>query len=265
MKDTRRLGEELFSQRFRQLEKIVRAVAAHRRLSADEGQELYGLVMLKVVQDDYALLRRFQGKSRWGTYLTVIVQRVLLDHRVKEWGRWRPSAKARRLGPSAVLLDRWINRDRLEPAEAVRRLSACGVGETAGELERLAEHIPRRTRRRLVSGDKHLRKLVDPEKTDLRVDAAERRRAAVHLNETLVSAFRDLSESERDLLDLRFVRGWTVRRIADSRDLETRPLYRRFERLLRRLRRRLERVGLCWRDVVAVLDGPDTDLELDLL
>ncbi len=212
MNDTRELGEELFSQRFKQIEKIVRAVAAHRRLSAGDSQELYGLVMLKVAQDDFALLRRFQGKSRWGTYLTVIVQRVLLDHRVKEWGRWRPCAKAKRLGSTAVLLDRFINRDRLESVEAIHRLSARGVGESAAELERLAEQIPRRPRRRFVSCETHLSMLADPDgAADRHLEAAERRRAAVHLNQALATAIRGLPESERDLIDLRFGRGWTVR------------------------------------------------------
>ncbi len=263
MTSIRQLGEELFSQRHEQIESTVRAVAAHRRLSADDGQELYGLVMLKVVQDDFAVLRRFQGKSSWGTYLRVIVQRVLLDHRVKEWGRWRPCARARRMGSKAVLFDRLINRDGMEPAEAVRALSNGGAEHA--ELERLAERIPRRPRRRLVSGDRHLQGVVDRETADRRLEAAERRRAVACLNEALASAFRGLPDSERRLLGMRFGRGWTVRRIAASQDLEARPLYRRFERILRELRRRLERAGLRWKDVAVALDGPEVDLELDLM
>ncbi len=263
MYDQRRLGEELFSQRFQQLENIVRAVAARRRLNHDEGQELYSQVMLKVIQDDFAVLRRFRGTSRWSTYLTVIVQRVLLDHRVKEWGRWRPCARARRLGPTAVLLDRLIHRDGLEPAEAVCTLSTRGIGETA-ELERLADQIPRRPRRRLVSGDTHIDALVDEEQAGRRLESAECRRATVRLNETLTSVLQELPARDRDLLGLRFGHGWTVRRIAEKQHWEPRPLYRRFECILRRLRRRLERVGVGWKDVVAVLDGRDAGLEFDL-
>ncbi len=263
MNDTRRSGEKLFSQRFRQLEKIVRAVAAHRRLSGDESGELYSLVMLKIVQDDFAALRGFRGSSRWGTYLRVIVQRVLLDHRVKEWGRWRPCAWARRMGPKAVLLDRLINRDGLEPAEAARALSSGRVAEVA-ELERLAERIPKRPRRRLVSGDRHLHGVVDREKADRRLEGAEHRRTTFRLKEALASAIRDLPESERELLRLRFGRGWTVRRIATNQALETRPLYRRFERILHRLRQRLEQLGLRWHDIALALDARDVELELDL-
>ncbi len=265
MKDTRQLGQKLFSRRFRQIEGIIRGVTAHRRLNADEGEELYSQVMLKVVQDDFAVLRGFQGKSRWSTYLTVIVQRVLLDHRVKEWGRWRPCALARRLGPTAVRLDRRINRDGLDSAAAIRELLAIGADESAAELERLAARIPRRPRRRLVPCEKHLRMLAGGEAADRRVEDAERQRVAADLNQALTSALRDLPESERDLLVMRFGRGWTVRRIAASQSLEERPLYRRFERILRRLRRRLERIGLRRRDVAAALEVRGIDLELDLL
>ncbi len=265
MTSIRQTGEKLFSQHHGQIESTVRAVAAHHRLSADERQELHGLVMLKMVQDDFSVLRRFQGKSTWGTYLRVIIQRVLLDQRIKKWGRWRPCARARQLGTKAVLLDRLINRDGLEPQEAIRRLSTGGVGESADELGRLAERIPRRPQRRFVSCDTHLETVAGRERADRRLEAAERRRTAASLKAALASAFQDLPESDRRLLSMRFGRGWTVRRIAASQALEARPLYRRFERILRRLRRRLERLGLRWQDVTTALDARDVELELDLL
>jgi RNA polymerase sigma factor for flagellar operon FliA len=264
MNDERRVGEELFSRRFRQIEQIIHRVAARHRLHDEENQELYSLVMLKMVQDDYAVLRGFQEKSRWGTYLIVVVQRVLLDHRVREWGRWRPCALARRLGPTAVELDRRINRDGREPEEAVRELSTRGVGETPTELEKLAARIPRRTRRRFLSGDKYLKLFADRETADRRVEAAELRRAGNCLSAALASALQDLPEQERNLLGLRFGRGWTVRRIAASLGLEERPLYRRFNVLLRRLRRRLERLGLGREEVARVLDSRKVDLEIGL-
>ncbi len=203
MTSIRQTGEALFSQHHGQIESTVRAVAAHHRLSADERQELHGLVMLKVVQDDFSVLRRFQGKSTWGTYLRVIVQRVLLDQRIKKWGRWRPCARARQLGTKAVLLDRLINRDGLEPQEAIRRLSTRGVGESAGELERLAERIPRRPRRRFVPCDTHLETVAGRERADRRLEAAERRRIVARLKAALASAFQDLPEFDRRLLGMR--------------------------------------------------------------
>ena len=264
MNDKRRLGEELFSEHFYLIESIIRRVAARNRLSDDEGQELYSLAMLKIIDNDYAVLRGFQGKSRWETYLTVIVQRVLLDTRTKEWGRWRPCARARRLGATAVWLDRRINRDGQEPLEAIRQLIARGVDETATELERLADRIPRRTRRRLVTGDTHLKSLVDRDTADRRLEDGVRYRTASRLRAALAAALRDLPDQERRLLGLRFGQGWTVRRIAAKRQLAERPLYRRFERILKRLRGRLEAFGLGWKDIDSALGAMDFDGELDL-
>lgn len=265
MKTTRQLGEELFSQHFRQIERIIQAVSGRNRMSVEECQELYSLVMLKVIQDDYEILRGFQGKSRWSTYLTVIIQRVLLDHRVKEWGRWRPCARARRLGASAAQLDRRINRDGLQPSEAIHEMLTRGVDETAAELERLAEQIPRRPRRRLLRCDSYLQTIATREKADQRVVAAERHRSAAFLESALAVAMKDLPAHERKLLGMRFGHGWTVRRIAASQNLEERPLYRRFDHILRQLRRRLECLGLAWTEVASVLDGQDADLEINLL
>ncbi len=264
MQSTREHGEALFFQHLEQIERVVRAVAAQRRLDVEEVQELYSLVMLKMVQDDYAVLRGFQGRSRWITYLTVVVQRVLLDQRVKEWGRWRPCVLARRLGPTAVRLDRRINRDGMDSAEAIRDLLTRGVDETSAELEALAEQIPRRAQRRLMSGDKYLSMIVDRHEADRRVAASERKRAANCLTSALASALREIPASDRRLLELRFGRGWTVRRIAASENLEDRPLYRRFHSILRQLRRHLEHLGLSWTEIRAILGRPDVDLEISL-
>jgi len=264
MNSKRRLGEELFSEHFHRIERIIRTVAARNRLSPDEGHELYSLVMMKLIEDEYAILRDFQGKSRLGTYLMVIIQRVLLDVRTKEWGRWRPCARARRLGATAVRLDRRINRDGQEPMAAIQQLVALGVDETVTELEKLTDRIPRRIRRRLVAGDAQLESLADPAAADHRAVSAERRGITARLQTALVAALQDLPEQERNLLRLRFADGWTVRRIAAKKNLAERPLYRHFERILRQLRHRLERIGLGWSEISAALEGRETDLNLDL-
>jgi len=45
-----------------------------------------------------ALLAKFEGRSSLRTFLTVVIQRLFLDHRISAWGKWRPSAEARRGG-----------------------------------------------------------------------------------------------------------------------------------------------------------------------
>ena len=47
-------------------------------LSADDREDLAAEVMLTIVADDFAVLRRFRGQSSLATYLTVISRRVVV-------------------------------------------------------------------------------------------------------------------------------------------------------------------------------------------
>ena len=87
------------------VERVVAYVARRHRLSRDEANELSSAVKLKLVDHDYEVLRRYEGRSSLRTYLTAVVIRLFLDDRVARWGKWRPSAQAKRLGAVAVLLD----------------------------------------------------------------------------------------------------------------------------------------------------------------
>lgn len=257
-------GQELFELHFETIEAAIHGVARHNRLTTEESQELYSQVMLKIVENDYAVLQEFRRRARWKTYLRVVAQRVLLDDRVREWGRWRPSALARRLGPEAVELDRRINRDNLRPEQAIREISTRRNGRTRAELEELAGRLPRRSRRRVVNDELRLSELEAEGSADERVEAAELQGTTGRLRRALTEAVCSLDGTDRQLLHLRFGRGWTVQRIAGSQNLPARPLYRRFERSLRQLRRHLRGSGIEWREIAEVLGHPETDLELDL-
>ena len=61
------------------------------------------------------------------------------------WGRWRPSACARRAGPAGVLLDQLLTRDAVSLDEALARVrERYDVSEL--ELRSLVVKIPVRTR-----------------------------------------------------------------------------------------------------------------------
>ncbi|MEM8964159.1 MAG: sigma-70 family RNA polymerase sigma factor [Acidobacteriota bacterium] len=255
MSKTRALGERLFILHFNRIEQAIHAVARWKCLSADERDELYSLTMLKIILDDFAVLRKYLGRSSWQSYLTVVVQRVLLDFRVAKWGRWRPSTKAKRLGPLGVWLDRRIHRDDLEPKMAIRELRDQGLGSPE-ELERLVAQLPHRPRRRFVSSE-HLATLRCEPTNDTSVYAHEHRVLARELKKALLVALRDLPEDDRKLVERRYVKAETVKAIADHYQLDARRLYRRYEQILRTLRRRLSELGVVWRDVKEILDSSD--------
>lgn len=264
MENQRAIGMALFEQQYDRIVRLIDVTAARRRLDRSERDELYSQVMLRIVEDDFAALRAFQERSSWRTYLVVLIQRSLLDIRVEKWGRWRPSARSQRLGPTAVLLDRRINRDGFAPDEAIADLLSRGVAEDAAALEALADQIPRRGRRWFLREDEQLMALPSRQRADAEVEATERRRNAERIRAMLAAALELLSSSDRRLLALRFGQRWSVRRIADALSLEARPLYRRFERIKRRLRCHLTRHGCGWQEVREILGCRDVDLAVGL-
>ena len=138
------------------IDSVVRSIAHRYRLSADEAEELRASIRLKLVDNDYEVLRKFQGRSSVRTYLTTVATRHFLDARNAKWGKWRPSAQARRLGPVAMLLDRLITRDGLQFEQAVQTIEARDdVASSRQELEALLLQLPQRTKRRFV-GEREL-------------------------------------------------------------------------------------------------------------
>src|SRR5690348_9058839 len=113
---------DLLIARYHEVEDSLRCVARRQRLGVDEAEELGSIVRLKLVEDSYAILRKYQGRSSLTTYLTKVISRILLDWRAARWGRWRASAAARRLGPTAVLFEVLTRRDGLTFAEACETL-----------------------------------------------------------------------------------------------------------------------------------------------
>lgn len=62
----------------------IERVAAHacrrRGFSREEAEEFVSVVKCKLIENDYAVIRKFQGKSSFRTYLTVVVQWLFLNH-----------------------------------------------------------------------------------------------------------------------------------------------------------------------------------------
>src|SRR4051794_1597158 len=85
------------------------ALCRHDRLDADETDDFVSVALTRLVDDDYAVLRKFRGDCALTTYLTVVLAMLYRDFRVSRWGRWRPSAEARRRGPAAVALETLVH------------------------------------------------------------------------------------------------------------------------------------------------------------
>src|SRR6185436_17582702 len=96
-------SETLFLSRLDVIERVTAFVCSRQHLSPSDVDDFSSHVRLKLIEDNYGIIRKFEGRSSFRTYLTVVIQRMFLDYRISAWGKWRPSAEARRRGPVALL------------------------------------------------------------------------------------------------------------------------------------------------------------------
>jgi RNA polymerase sigma factor (sigma-70 family) len=232
---------------------VVLAVCQRYRLAADDQAELTSAVSLKLVDDDYAVLRQFKGRSSVRTFLFIVTRRVLLDWRDGQWGKWRASVGARRLGRSAVLLEQLTVRDGLTVDEAIATLgNRRGPAPSSAELRELHAKLPvRAPRRKPLEGLAPHEEIVPcaGDRPDAVLERQDLERQATRVQQALRGVLVSLDRDERRLLRRRFGRGESVADIARASGVDPKAMYRRFELLLRRIRQALESEALNRSDV----------------
>jgi hypothetical protein len=140
----------------RMIERIAKTVAHRHYLNPDDCKEFVQIVHVRLFDDDYAILRKFEGRSSISTYLTTVIGRLYNEWRVAEWGKWRPSAEAKRLGDTAITLERLLTRDGLTFSEAVSLLTTrSGPHPSISELEAVYARLPPRNPRHHHPCDHH--------------------------------------------------------------------------------------------------------------
>lgn len=248
------------------IEQLSRFFCRGSRMTAEDVEDFIAQVRLHLIEDDYAALRRFEGRCSFPTYLAMTIQHLLLDHRAKLWGRFRASQAARRLGSGAIRLESLVVRDGRSPAEAAAQLTAGGHPMTAAEAERLASEFPQRKPRAVeVELDQAVSTLaVGGEAVEEHIASRERGAVSRVVREAMRKAMQELPVEDRTLLRLYFDAGLSVADIARSMGLEQRPLYRRIPRICDVLRAKLLAAGVAPADVTDLLGRADTDLEFGL-
>jgi RNA polymerase sigma factor (sigma-70 family) len=240
------------------LDRVVRRVAHRHRLRDDDTEELRGAVQLKLVENDYDAIRRFEGRASFETYLLAIVTRHLLDERNARWGKWRPSVYAKRLGPVAVQLEMLLTRDGVSFDEAVQRLrTRMDVTESDESLHRISLAFPMRAARRFVPIEM-IEELPGGRQADDDLERSRRAEVTAKAIRALRSARQQLKDEDQLLLRMCFEQNLSLATVARVLQLEQKPLYRRREQILNVLRRALNEQGVSADDVRDVLGG---DLE----
>jgi RNA polymerase sigma factor (sigma-70 family) len=255
-------GQASFVSQLSVIERVTSFVCSRAHLSPSDADDFGSHVKLKLIEDDYAVLRKFQGRSSLRTYLTIVIQRLFLDYRISAWGKWRPSAEAKRGGPVALLLEQLMVRDGHTFEEACELLKTKhGVPSSRAELERVAGKLPTRARRRFETDES----LADVASSEVPVDQIvveqERQLMADRVSGVLKALMSAADTQDRLILTLRFDDGRTVADIAAMLRLDQKSLYRRLERLLRDLRKAFEAEGIDSRTVLEMLAGPSVNIE----
>jgi RNA polymerase sigma factor (sigma-70 family) len=234
-------------------------------LDANDAEELGAIVNLKLVENDYAIVRKYEERSSFATFIGIVVQRMALDYRIHSWGKWHISAEAKRLGPLAVQLDQLLNRDGRTIEEAFAALAPHHDGLTLTSLRALAERLPRHPpRRRAVQLDEAAPFAVTRgEAVEERALARERRSASKRLSSVMSAVIQSMPKDERLILQLRFEGGMAVSQIARALQIDQKLLYRRLERFMRDIRAELERSGLASRDVLDLIGRDEQLVDFD--
>lgn len=228
------------------IERVIRFVCRRRQLSDEEREEFAGEVRLKLVENDYAVLSSFEGRSTLPTFLTTVVTRLFFDWMRSRRGRPRPSAAARRLGAVAIELERLLYWQGFSFDEACRILrDNHGVEQSLDELESMAGQLPPRAIGRTFEGGERAAHLVaETERPDESTLDRERQAEAERVVAALEEEMGALDPEDRVILKMRFESDFKIADIARTLHLPAKPLYRRIEKLLTELRRGLERRGI---------------------
>src|SRR3954454_108397 len=275
--------QQLFLSQLPSIERIAAFVCRRNHMSVEDTEDFIGLVKLKLIDHDYDVIRKFEGRSSFSTYMAAVIARLLADYRVSLWGKWRPSGEAKRLGDKAITLERMISRDGYTFAEAVQVLTTPRNSPyTVAELEAIYRLLPVRGRPVAADAPPVFDKDDEPEDDELgsgkmidpgdqgsgrvsgveipdELGETERERTAARIGAVLEELTASLAPEDQLVIRLRFFSGMTVSQIARSLQLDQKQLYRRIHRILLGFREALAEQQIDAADVEAFLARSGSD------
>lgn len=253
--------EEIFVQHLPWIDKVAAIVCRRNGVWGDDADDFASWARMKLMEDDYAVFRKFEGKSKLETYIATVVSRLFIAHQRREQGRWRPSTEAQRIGPPAPELERLVRRDGYTVEQAGEKLRTAGVTDYSDhELARLLARLPDRVPLRpvQVSPEPVLEHKESASSADARIVSSEAEAWHGGLMDAVNRAISRMEPEEQMIVRMRFGEGCTLAHVARTVNIDPKPLYRRIEKLKTALRGHLEAEGISPRDVRMLLDREDT-------
>lgn len=258
-------SRSLFEENLDAIERAIARVCREARLDRADAEDFASSARLALLADDCAILHKFEGRSSLTSYLTIVMRRLYVDER-RTTGRWYASAEAERRGPAAVRLEQLTMRDRHPFAEAVEIVTREHPDVTTRELEEIAAALPERAPRAVtvpvMEGDDE-RFAGGSTAADL-VEALDVAHRSQQANDAVRAAMTTMTVEDQAILRLRYSGNASIANIARALGLEQRPLYRRIEALLGRMRLALEAAGVDAGSVGDLIGTADPRLDFGL-
>ncbi|HEX6098947.1 MAG TPA: sigma-70 family RNA polymerase sigma factor [Thermoanaerobaculia bacterium] len=258
-------ARRLFQENLALIDRVIGRVCAKAGITGADAEDFASDVRVALLENDCAILREWEQRAALGTYLVVVVQRLLADARRRTAGKWKPSAEARRLGEAAVTLERMIRRQGRTVDEALPALRAIDPSITASDARAIAERLPERAPRpRPVQFDPELDVPSPRDDADAAVVTAEARRLSERTAAVVRQTLETMPIEDRMIVSLRFASGMTIADVARILRLPQRPLYRRIESITARLRQALRDEGIDPVAVEELIGSPHSDMDFGL-
>lgn len=237
-------AQQLYVDHLDVIDRIAASLCRRNGVRGADAEDFASEVRLKLLQDDYAVIRKYRGASSTTTFLTVVISNLFRDHRIKRWGRWRSSAEAKRLGEAAVMLEAALYRDGQTFEEACTLITRDGrLAVDRSALRKLFDDLPRRVQRR-IDEDADVDDVPSSDSADGRVLEHERDERLQAAKAALGRAVTRLAPEDQLIVRLHFLEGMRVVDVAKAIGIEQKPLYTRLQRLVKMLSADLAAQGI---------------------
>lgn len=248
--------DQLFLKSRPLIEKLIAFCCRQSRFSREDAQDFSSWVMVKLIDDDYGVLRKFEGRCSLTTFLSTVIQRLAQDYRNHLWGKRRASAEAERLGPVAIRLEQLLLDHGPEEAYRILRINEK-VDMSEAELSELRAKLFPRIRRQDIGEEGLLGEPARDLQPDQELEEKQKERTRRRVCAALYRALAKLPVDDRLLIRMKM--AFKVADIARIRKVEQKPLYRRLDKICKTLRKLLEAEGIRREDIEDFLDGLGPD------
>lgn len=259
--------EELFLANLPLIEQLVQTTCRRNRMQPADVDDFDSALKLKLIDNNYHVLRQYEGKSSLGTFLFIVIHRFFLDYRDRLWGRWRTSAEAQRHGDAAILLEQLIIRDGAPLEQAFDAVTSRYPEVTREQLERIRALLPERPPRPKVEvdGPHFLQVAAAATRADDRILDGERKKSAERVSRVFAETLANFSPEEQLILRMRFGSGLKIVTIATALGIDQRKLYRAVDRIVAALRAALIAEGLSLDEIADLLEHGAEGIEIPFL